>query len=198
MKQYSQSCVQNQVPILNIIKPLLTNVTTVLEVGSGTGQHAVYFAQHLPHLIWQSSDQDQYLNSINSWIDDAKLDNTPIAIPLDVTNTGTLPSIEVDAIFSANTTHIMSWEMVVDFFQGVGKMLNLGGMFILYGPFNYNGEYTSQSNANFDLWLKDRDQNSAIRDFEALNKLAAEARLILVNDYEMPANNRILYWKKIS
>ena len=198
MKQYSQSCVQNQVPILNIIKPLLTNVTTVLEVGSGTGQHAVYFAQHLPNLIWQSSDQDQYLNSINSWIDDAKLDNTPMAIPLDVTNTGTWPSIEVDAIFSANTTHIMSWEMVVDFFQGVGKMLNPGGMFILYGPFNYNGEYTSQSNANFDLWLKDRDPNSAIRDFEALNKLATEAELILVNDYEMPANNRILYWKKIS
>jgi cyclopropane fatty-acyl-phospholipid synthase-like methyltransferase len=92
----------------------------------------------------------------------------------------------------------MSWEMVVDFFQGVGKMLNPGGMFILYGPFNYNGEYTSQSNANFDLWLKDRDPNSAIRDFEALNKLATEAELILVNDYEMPANNRILYWKKIS
>jgi len=198
MKQYSQSCVENQVPILNIIKPLLTNVTTVLEVGSGTGQHAVYFAQHLPNLIWQSSDQDQYLNSINSWIDEAKLDNTPMAIPLDVTNTGTWPSIEVDAIFSANTAHIMSWDMVVDFFQGVGKMLNSGGMFILYGPFNYNGEYTSQSNANFDLWLKDRDPNSAIRDFEALNKLAAEAGLILVNDYEMPANNRILYWKKIS
>ena len=198
MKQYSQSCVENQVPILNIIKPLLTNVTTVLEVGSGTGQHAVYFAQHLPNLIWQSSDQDQYLNSINSWIDEAKLDNTPMAIPLDVTNTGTWPSIEVDAIFSANTAHIMSWDMVVDFFQGVGKMLNSGGMFILYGPFNYNGEYTSQSNANFDLWLKDRDQNSAIRDFEALNKLATEAELILVNDYEMPANNRILYWKKIS
>jgi cyclopropane fatty-acyl-phospholipid synthase-like methyltransferase len=198
MKQYSQSCVENQVPILNIIKPLLTNVTTVLEVGSGTGQHAVYFAQHLPNLIWQSSDQDQYLNSINSWIDEAKLDNTPMAIPLDVTNTGTWPSIEVDAIFSANTAHIMSWDMVVDFFQGVGKMLNSGGMFILYGPFNYNGEYTSQSNANFDLWLKDRDPNSAIRDFEALNKLATEAELILVNDYEMPANNRILYWKKIS
>ena len=198
MKQYSQSCVENQVPILNIIKPLLTNVTTVLEVGSGTGQHAVYFAQHLPNLIWQSSDQDQYLNSINSWIDEAKLDNTPMAIPLDVTNTGTWPSIEVDAIFSANTAHIMSWDMVVDFFQGVGKMLNPGGMFILYGPFNYNGEYTSQSNANFDLWLKERDPNSAIRDFEALNKLAAEAGLILVNDYEMPANNRILYWKKIS
>jgi cyclopropane fatty-acyl-phospholipid synthase-like methyltransferase len=198
MKQYSQSCVENQVPILNIIKPLLTNVTTVLEVGSGTGQHAVYFAQHLPNLIWQSSDQDQYLNSINSWIDEAKLDNTPMAIPLDVTNTGTWPSIEVDAIFSANTAHIMSWDMVVDFFQGVGKMLNPGGMFILYGPFNYNDEYTSQSNANFDLWLKERDPNSAIRDFEALNKLAAEAGLILVNDYEMPANNRILYWKKIS
>jgi Protein of unknown function (DUF938). len=194
MKQYSSSCVQNQAPIFKIIKPLLQDKRTVLEVGSGTGQHAVYFAEKMPHLNWQSSDQMQYLNSINAWIDEANLSNTAPAINLDVTQAW--PALEFDVIFSANTTHIMSWEMVVDFFQGVGKSLSENGLFILYGPFNYNAQYTSQSNANFDRWLKDRDAQSAIRDFEKLNTLAQQAGLILMNDYAMPANNRILVWQK--
>jgi Protein of unknown function (DUF938). len=182
--------VQNQAPIFKIIKPLLQDKRTVLEVGSGTGQHAVYFAEKMPHLNWQSSDQMQYLSSINAWIDEANLSNTAPAINLDVTQAW--PALEFDVIFSANTTHIMSWEMVVDFFQGVGKSLSENGLFILYGPFNYNAQYTSQSNANFDRWLKDRDAQSAIRDFEKLNTLAQQAGLILMNDYAMPANNRIL------
>jgi cyclopropane fatty-acyl-phospholipid synthase-like methyltransferase len=194
MKQYSSSCVQNQAPIFKIIKPLLQDKRTVLEVGSGTGQHAVYFAEKMPHLNWQSSDQMQYLSSINAWIDEANLSNTAPAINLDVTQAW--PALEFDVIFSANTTHIMSWEMVVDFFQGVGKSLSENGLFILYGPFNYNAQYTSQSNANFDRWLKDRDAQSAIRDFEKLNTLAQQAGLILMNDYAMPANNRILVWLK--
>ncbi len=194
MKQYSSSCVQNQAPIFKIIKPLLQDKRTVLEVGSGTGQHAVYFAEKMPHLNWQSSDQMQYLSSINAWIDEANLSNTAPAINLDVTQAW--PALEFDVIFSANTTHIMSWEMVVDFFQGVGKSLSENGLFILYGPFNYNAQYTSQSNANFDRWLKDRDAQSAIRDFEKLNTLAQQAGLILMNDYAMPANNRILVWQK--
>jgi Protein of unknown function (DUF938). len=186
--------VQNQAPIFKIIKPLLQDKRTVLEVGSGTGQHAVYFAEKMPHLNWQSSDQMQYLSSINAWIDEANLSNTAPAINLDVTQAW--PALEFDVIFSANTTHIMSWEMVVDFFQGVGKSLSENGLFILYGPFNYNAQYTSQSNANFDRWLKDRDAQSAIRDFEKLNTLAQQAGLILMNDYAMPANNRILVWQK--
>ncbi len=194
MKQHSSSCVQNQAPIFKIIKPLLQDKRTVLEVGSGTGQHAVYFAEKMPHLNWQSSDQMQYLSSINAWIDEANLSNTAPAINLDVTQAW--PALEFDVIFSANTTHIMSWEMVVDFFQGVGKSLSENGLFILYGPFNYNAQYTSQSNANFDRWLKDRDAQSAIRDFEKLNTLAQQAGLILMNDYAMPANNRILVWQK--
>ncbi len=185
---------QNQAPIFKIIKPLLQDKRTVLEVGSGTGQHAVYFAEKMPHLNWQSSDQMQYLSSINAWIDEANLSNTAPAINLDVTQAW--PALEFDVIFSANTTHIMSWEMVVDFFQGVGKSLSENGLFILYGPFNYNAQYTSQSNANFDRWLKDRDAQSAIRDFEKLNTLAQQAGLILMNDYAMPANNRILVWQK--
>ena len=194
MKQFSESCVQNQNPILNVIKPLLVNASTVLEIGSGTGQHAVFFAEQMPHLAWQASDQTQYLPSVNAWINEAGLDNLPGAIELDVTE----PWIDtkVEAIFSANTAHIMSWEMVVDFFNGVGRSLDTDGIFILYGPFNYNGQYTSQSNANFDLWLKGRDPRSAIRDFEALNQLAQKSGLSLVADYVMPANNRILHWVK--
>jgi cyclopropane fatty-acyl-phospholipid synthase-like methyltransferase len=194
MKQYSESCAQNQGPILSIIKPLLTNVKSVLEIGSGTGQHAVYFAEHMSHLKWQASEQSQYLPSVNAWIDEANLDNLPKAIELDVTQQW--PKAKVESIFSANTTHIMNWDMVVDFFQGVGQTLEAGGLFILYGPFNYHGQYTSQSNANFDLWLKSRDIQSAIRDFEAINQIAQEAGLKLANDYAMPANNRILYWVK--
>lgn len=194
MKQFSESCIQNQNPILSIIKPLLVNTSTVLEIGSGTGQHAVYFAEHMPHLIWQASDQSQYLPSVNAWINDTNLDNLPSAIELDVTQPW--PDIKAEAIFSANTTHIMSWEMVADFFHGVGQALEIGGLFILYGPFNYQGQYTSQSNANFDLWLKDRDPRSAIRDYEALNQLAQKSGLHLINDFAMPANNRILYWGK--
>jgi cyclopropane fatty-acyl-phospholipid synthase-like methyltransferase len=194
MKQYSSSCVQNQEPILKIIKPLLLEKHTVLEVGSGTGQHAVFFAGQMPHLNWQASDQAQYLSSINAWVDEAKLNNTPPAINLDVTQAW--PALEFDVIFSANTTHIMSWEMVVDFFQGVGESLGENGLFILYGPFNYHQQYTSQSNADFDMWLKNRDPNSAIRHFEALMELAKQAELTLLKDYEMPANNRILCWQK--
>ncbi len=194
MKQYSESCRQNKEPILSTIKPLLTNTTSVLEIGSGTGQHAVYFAEHMPYLRWQASDQSQYLPSVNAWINDANFDNLPNAIELDVTQSW--PQVKVESIFSANTVHIMSWEMVVDFFQGVGQVLETDGQFILYGPFNYNGQYTSQSNANFDLWLKGRDPRSAIRDFEALNQLAQKEGLSLANDFAMPANNRILHWVK--
>ena len=194
MKQYSESCRQNKEPILSTIKPLLTNTTSVLEIGSGTGQHAVYFAEHMPYLRWQASDQSQYLPSVNAWINDANFDNLPNAIELDVTQSW--PQVKVESIFSANTVHIMSWEMVVDFFQGVGQVLETDGQFILYGPFNYNGQYTSQSNANFDLWLKGRDPSSAIRDFEALNQLAQKEGLSLANDFAMPANNRILHWVK--
>ncbi|MCS5589902.1 MAG: class I SAM-dependent methyltransferase [Candidatus Thioglobus sp.] len=194
MKQHSESCRQNQDPILSIIKPLLANTKSVLEVGSGTGQHAVYFSEHMPHLIWQASDQSQYLPGVNAWINDANLGNLPSAIELDVTQPW--PDIRVEAIFSANTTHIMGWEVVADLFHGAGQALEVGGLFILYGPFNYQGQYTSKSNADFDLWLKDRDPRSAIRDFEALNQLAQRSGLNLINDFAMPTNNRILYWEK--
>ena len=194
MKQYSTACDQNKDSILKVIKPLLLNAKSVLEVGSGTGQHCVYFAKELPHLTWQASDQSMYLPSVSAWIDDAKLANTPKALKLNVDLDW--PEDKYQAIYSANTVHIMSWEMVLNFFKGVGQVLDKGGVFILYGPFNYQGQYTSQSNANFDLLLKDNNPLSAIRDFEALNQLAQKVGLSLVNDFAMPANNRILCWEK--
>ena len=194
MKQYSPSCDQNKDPILAVIKPLLCNATSVLEIGSGTGQHCVYFAEALPHLVWQASDQAIYLKSVNAWIADAQLNNIPQALELNVDVSW--PSEQYDAVFSANTVHIMSWEMVINLFQGLGEILLKDGLFILYGPFNYNGEHTSASNANFDLWLAQQNPQSAIRDFEALNQLAKQAGLALIKDYEMPANNRILVWEK--
>lgn len=194
MKQYSPSCDQNKKPILEAIGPYLTHQKNLLEIGSGTGQHAVFFAKNLPDINWQASDQYTHLDSINSWISDENLDNTPKPIELDVSSTW--PNIMFDAVFSANTTHIMSWDMVCDFFTGVGNVLESGGLFLLYGPFNYNNAYTSESNARFDLWLKQQNIQSAIRDFEKLNALAKDANMELIDDIKMPANNRTLVWKK--
>ncbi len=194
-KPYSESCDQNRNPILEVIQPLLTNKKSVLEIGSGTGQHAVYFAKKMPHLIWYTSDQLEYHKGIIQWLNEANLSNTPNPIQLNV-STDNWPTITVDAIFSANALHIMSWQNVVDFMQLAGELLTSGGLLLLYGPFNYNNSYTSESNARFDQWLKERDPKSGIRDFEALNKLALNSGLTLMNDYAMPANNRILCWEK--
>jgi len=194
-KPYSESCDQNRDPIFEVIQPLLKDKKNLLEVGSGTGQHAVYFAKDMPHLIWQTSDQLAYHHGIMRWLDDAGLKNTPSPIPLNV-STDTWPDEKYDVIFSANAIHIMAWENVIDFFKNAPKLLEAGGLFILYGPFNYNKQYTSESNARFDIWLKQRDPNSAIRDFEAVDKLAKAEGMILQSDHALPANNRILVWEK--
>lgn len=195
MKPYSESCAQNQEHILKVIQPLLTDKNHILEIGSGTGQHAVYFAQHMPDLIWQTSDQDEYLEGIKLWLLEAGLKNTPPPISLNV-STSHWPSIAVDAIFSANAVHIMSWENVVDYFKNAVSLLKPQGLFILYGPFNYNGKFTSASNERFDQWLKQSDPRSGVKNFEDLNKIALEVCMTYKGDIEMPANNRILYWQK--
>ncbi len=195
-KPYAESCDQNREPILEVIQSLLKNKKNVLEVGSGTGQHAVYFAEKMPHLVWQTSDQESYHQGIKLWLDEADLDNTPPPISLNV-STNAWPDVVYDAIFSANAVHIMAWGNVVDFFANAPKQLTTGGLFILYGPFNYNQQYTSESNAHFDIWLKQRDPQSAIRDFEALDKLANNAGMKIKEDYALPANNRILMWEKL-
>lgn len=196
MKPYSESCVQNRDAILPIIQKLFTDKKHILEIGSGTGQHAVYFAKHMPHLIWQCSDQASNHEGINQWLDEAGLKNTRAPISLNV-STDIWPKLEIDAIFSANAVHIMSWDNVKDFIKNASKLLPENGLLVLYGPFNYNNEYTSESNARFDQWLKDRDANSGIRNFEDMDKLAQQGGLSLQDDFEMPANNRILCWKKM-
>ncbi len=194
-KPIAESCIQNRAPILSIIKPLFANSRAVLEVGSGTGQHAVFFARALSHLIWHTSDVSENHPGIDLWLEEANLANTRPPIVFDVSQNN-WPTIEVDAIFSANTVHIMSWQEVELFFHGVGQLLQTDGLFCLYGPFNYNGQFTRNSNAQFDQWLKQKNPKSGIRDAEALNRLADASNMTLQDDYEMPANNRILCWKK--
>ena len=195
MKCFAESCEQNKYPILEVLKKELTELRTVLEVGSGTGQHAVFFAAQLPHLLWQPSDVIESHASILAWIEDAGLTNVLPPLELDVAEHH-WPTQHYDAVFSANTVHIMSWPEVVELFNGIGKLIISGGKFCLYGPFNYAGRYTSDSNARFDQWLKARDPASGIRDLEALDVLANRHQLNLINDYEMPVNNRILVWQK--
>lgn len=195
MKPFSEACERNQEPIFEYLQDLLAPSKHVLEIGSGTGQHAVYFAQRLPHLLWQTSDVEANLSGINLWLEEANLNNTPKALTLDLDHSENIQP-EYDAIFSANTLHIVSQEQVIKFFTLVGRLLNQQGKLIVYGPFNYNGEFTSESNARFDVWLKQRDPKSGIRDFETVCELANQHNFELQNDYTMPANNRLLVWQK--
>jgi cyclopropane fatty-acyl-phospholipid synthase-like methyltransferase len=194
MKPFAESCAENQQPILEILQKEFADISRVLEIGSGTGQHAVFFARALPHLIWQTSDVVEHHPGINAWISDEGLDNTLVPLPLNV-ETNTWPEREFDGVFSANTVHIMGWPEVEKMFAGIGQVLSPGGRFCLYGPFNYDGQFTSESNARFEVWLKERDPKSGIRDVRDLTKLAEKTGLELTEDYEMPANNRILVWQ---
>ncbi len=197
MKQFSEACEQNKHPIMAVLERSFSDAQSVLEIGSGTGQHAVFFAAHLPQLVWQTSDLAEHHPSISAWLDEAALDNTRMPLVLDVRNND-WPTSRYDGVFSANTTHIMGWPAVVAMFAGIGQILAPGGTFCLYGPFNYHGDYTSDSNARFDAWLKQRDQASGIRHFEDLVSLANDNGLQLESDNEMPANNRLLVWVKDS
>ena len=195
MKPFAESCEQNKMPILAVLKRFFHDIKTVLEVGSGTGQHTVFFAEQFPHLNWISSDQLENHEGIKLWVKESSLTNIQGPLVLDV-NQVDWPVEQVDAVFSANTVHIMGWPSVEKLFDGIGRILKSDGIFCLYGPFNYNGQFSSESNARFDLWLKDRNPVSGVRDFEALQDLAEKAGLVFVEDVEMPANNRILVWKK--
>jgi len=198
MKQYSDACDQNRDPILAIIGDVFRTAGHVLEIGSGTGQHAIYFARHLPHLQWQSSDLPSSHASIRAWIDEAGLDNVLPPLTLDVAASGWPADRLFAGVFSANTTHIMSWPMVESMFAGIGRVLQPGASLCLYGPFNYGNTYTSPSNERFDAWLKDRDPVSGIRNFEDLDALANTGGMTLEADHAMPANNRLLVWVKQS
>ena len=194
LKPYAESCEKNREPILAVLKEVFSERKRVLEIASGTGQHAVYFARELPHLIWQPSELAQNLAGIQAWLDEAQLPNTLAPLAIDV-NDACWPVTNVDAVFNANTVHIISWPEVELMFAHISRILAPGGCVCFYGPYNYNGKFTSESNARFNDWLMSRDPNSGVRDFEAVNRLAAFHGLGLLRDIEMPSNNRILVWK---
>ena len=195
-KPFSQACENNKPHILSILTTTLNNSTNLLEIGSGTGQHAVHFAANMPWLQWQTSDVTDNHNGINQWLNDFPASNLLAPITLDLNHSW--PIKKIDAIYTANTLHIVSWPLVQAFFQGVAKHLAKEGKLCIYGPFNYQGKFTSDSNANFNEWLKERDEDSGIRDIEAITELAIKSGLKLENDHEMPANNRLLIFKKLS
>lgn len=192
-KPFAPSCERNKGPILDVLRPRLAAAREVLEIGSGTGQHAVHFAAALPHLIWQTSERAAELCGLRAWLDEAALPNTPPPLALDVA--ADWPARRFDAVFSANTLHIMSWSEVEALFAQLPQALRPAAQLIVYGPFNYGGRHTSPSNAAFDQWLQARAPHMAIRDFEAVDALAQQAGLRLIEDREMPANNRCLVWR---
>lgn len=196
-KPFAESCAQNQGPILAVLEDVFADRRRVLEIASGTGQHAVHFGRALPHLIWQTSELQQNHPGILAWLDEARLPNVLAPVALDV-NDAHWPVQPVDAVFNANTVHIVSWPSVERMFAGIGRVLEVGGLLCLYGPFNFGGRYTAESNARFDVWLKNRDPDSGVRDFEALNALAEAQGMTLHKDVDMPSDNHTLVWRRIS
>jgi SAM-dependent methyltransferase len=194
-KPFAESAEQNKYPIAEVLRDAFHDRKKVLEIASGTGQHAVYFGKLFPHLVWQPSDLPENLLGIRAWVESASLFNVKMPITLDVEREP-WPAVEVDAVFSANSVHIMSLRAVERMFAGIGRVLKPGGLCALYGPFNYGGLFTSESNRMFDEWLRNRDPESGVRDFEEIDALAAGACLDLVEDHKMPANNRLLLWRK--
>lgn len=193
-KPYAAACERNREPILDVLREYFADPGRVLEIGSGTGQHAVFFAAALPHLTWQTSDVRGNLAGIRAWLNHAALPNTPSPLELDVA--GEWPAAGFDGIFSANTLHIMRWREVETMFMRLRSIARPHARLAIYGPFNYGGRYTSTSNADFDAWLKERSAHQGIRDFEAVDELAAEAGFALLADRAMPANNRCLVWQR--
>lgn len=196
-KPFAESSEQNKQPILAVIRPWLEEARAVLEIGSGTGQHAVFFAGAMPHLLWHTSDLPENHAGIEQWLAEANRPNLRGPATLDATQ-AEWPELEVDAVFTANTLHIMDWAACEALMAGVGRLLPPGGRLIAYGPFNYGGRYTSASNEQFDQWLKMRDPASGIRNFEDLDACANASGLVLEADVAMPANNRTLCWRKVS
>ena len=199
---FSQACERNKDIILETIKPYLRDVNTVLEVGSGTAQHSIHFSLGMPHIQWQTSDQLEYLEGINAVLDNAKqqypeLSNVSYPFELDVNQPVWVESgLRYQAIYTANTFHIMRKADVQEFFLGLSAVTEPGSYLIVYGPFKYGGEFTSDGNREFDKTLRSREVGSAIRDFEYVSELAIKQGFKLLDDHSMPANNQCLVWQR--
>ena len=195
MKPWSAASERNREPILAVLREHFADRRRVLEIGGGTGQQAVHFAAALPRLLWQSSDRAENLGGIRLWLDEAGLPNTPAPLELDV-NQRDWPAQRFDAVYSANTLHIMSWAEVQTLFARLSEILEADAKLAIYGPFNYGGRFTSDSNAAFDASLRAAVPHRGIRDFEAVDALAQGIGFTLAEDRAMPANNRCLVWAR--
>lgn len=195
VRSFSQACENNKDPIFTVLAPQLKAITKVVEIGSGTAQHASFFTSLLPHLTWQTTDQGEYFPQLQALIKQYNSSALPAPLLLDV-NQETWPIKNCEMIFTANTLHIMPWQCVQKLFCGVSSALQKGGHLYIYGPFNYAGKYTSKSNEAFDLRLKTTNSLSGIRGIEEIMLLANKAQLELLADHAMPANNRLLHFIK--
>jgi len=193
--RHSPAAERNRGPILNCLKLQLDKARSVLEIGAGTGQHAVYFSSQLPGLVWQPTEIPAALPQLAARVDAEGPDNCAPPLALSVCDTH-WPGDEYDAVFTANTLHIISERQVECLFAGACRVLGSDGRLLVYGPFRYAGRFTSSSNAAFDRSLRTRDPDSGIRDFETVHRLAERQGLILDEDYAMPANNQLLAWRR--
>jgi len=194
MLPYSEACERNRGPILEVLREAFADRRRVVEIGAGTGQHAVHFARNLPQLAWQPTDSAEYLAGLAARIAAEGPPNLGTPLELDVLH-DPWPAVSGDAVFSANTLHIMSWQAVEALFAGPPRILEPGGVVAIYGPFKYGGQCTTASNAAFDAMLRERDPESGLRDFEEVDALVAAVGLELQADHAMPANNQLLVWR---
>jgi SAM-dependent methyltransferase len=194
-KPFSQACENNKQPILDIISQYFRPGDKVLEIGSGTGQHMLYFCKKLPWLYWIPSEIPENLSTIKMGLEGQASPNLGVIKSIDVRD-DPWPVSQLNGVFSANCLHIMMADFVPDFFRGAGAVIRPGGCICVYGPFRYQGEFTSDSNKSFDQWLKERDPVFGIRDFEWVDELARKQGFSLLADHTMPANNQLLVWKR--
>lgn len=194
-ENYSAAADNNKAPILEVLKKYIKGEKRLLEVGTGTAQHAVHFAKHFEKLMWVTSDVAKNRSAINAVLVKEKLPNLfgPEKLEIGVDD---FPKGSYDFVFTANTLHIMSWKECKTLFKLLGKRLREGSMVFFYGPFKYKGEFTSASNGEFDAHLKEQNIKSGIRNFEDVEKNMTDYGFKLVNDHEMPANNRLLVFSR--
>ncbi len=197
-KPFSEACERNQAPIFEVLKQYNIAEGRILEIGSGTGQHAVFFGGKFPKLHWVCSDVERNHQGIKAWLKEAKLPNVHGPETLMVGRDDFPSKKPFDYVYSANTLHIMSWKEDKALFKLLGKRLREASLVFFYGPFNYKGEYTSESNRDFDLFLKERDPNSGIRNFEDVDSSMTKNGFKLLQDHEMPANNRLLVFERMA
>ncbi|MDG0996763.1 MAG: DUF938 domain-containing protein [Gammaproteobacteria bacterium] len=193
-KPFAAAADENKEAIAALLLTELKDNRDLLEIGSGTGQHAVYFSKLMPHLTWHCSDQSHQIAGIQLWLESAGLKNTAAVFVLDVSQDW--PQQSYDAAYAANIAHIMHWSQIEDLFLGLSTVLKQGACFYLYGPFSFDGQFSSQSNHDFDHFLRQQDPDSGLRDKNNLDELALKNGLIAATSWALPANNHILSWKK--